>query len=54
MIFKTKNKTKTIKDFNIENAVVTPHKDSYFLKDTIAMGCSDGGCWSTCFVGPTR
>lgn len=54
MIFKTKEKVKTIKDFNIEKVAVCHHKKVCFDNGSIAMGCSDGGCWSTCFVGSTR
>lgn len=54
MIFKTKKKVKTIKDFNKEKATVCPQKESHFHEDSIAMGCSDGGCWSACFTGANR
>lgn len=54
MIFRSKEKGKTLKDFNIENTVVQRQKTSHFDNDSVAMGCSDGGCWSACFTGAYR
>ncbi len=52
MLFREDQKAKGIESFDPERCKVEKKRNAEFLKDEVAMGCTDG-CWSGC-IGSCR